>query len=63
MGTTVVKPIIKARARLASTARPFRAPLEQQIVRRVRSCYRGQAAEEWLRACLRCLRNGKSWAA
>ena len=33
------------------------ARLEQQIRRQIRASYRGHAAEEWLRACLWCLRN------
>jgi hypothetical protein len=63
MGTDPVKPLVKARAGVASTARPFRALLEQQIRHKVRNCYRGAAAEEWLRACLRCLRKRRASAA
>ena len=38
------------------TARTTSAPLERRVRLQIRASYHGVAAEQWLRACLHCLR-------
>jgi len=41
---------------VSHTARTTSAPLERRLRLQIRASYRGVAAEQWLRACLQCLR-------
>jgi len=41
---------------MSHTARTTSAPLERRVRLQIRASYHGVAAEQWLRACLHCLR-------
>lgn len=59
MGANVVHPASCVRDISFSRDHPPVTPstsLEQQIRLQIIASYRGQAAEQWLRACLKCLR-------
>ena len=54
MGKKAVNSLISRRRASAN-----RAGLVKEIRRYARDFYVGQAREEWVRVCLRCLRNGR----